>query len=505
MSSSLPAARSFKVMIAYPPIMTKKGVALLAQNRQFQYFNAPTFIYPVIPAYAATRLKQAGYQVVWADAIAEQKTPAQFAELFLTEAPDLIVMEVKTPVVKKYWHVIEELKRLRPETVTALMGDHVTALPEESLENSPVDYVLTGGDFDFALLNLADHLSGGIPLEPGVYWREQGKIVSSGVFETKHTLADMPIIDRGLTKWELYAYQNGNYKYLPGTYTMIGRDCWWRQDGGCTFCSWTTTFPNFRTGTPEQMMAEVENCVENYGIREIFDDTGTFPAGGWLERFCNMMIERGYHKRVKIGCNMRPGALNQKQYDLMGKAGFRFILYGMESANHGTLVKINKGQKEHDMFETARMAKQAGLAPHTTCMVGYPWESYQEAKNTIDLTRDLFARGWIDTLQATIIIPYPGTQLFKQAQENGWLRTTDWDEYDMRKPIMNVPFPDEVLMRLTQGIYKSFITPRFVLRKLSEVRNIDDVKFLSRAGWKVFGHLLDFSKKQPIEAAGSTH
>ena len=43
-----------KVMIAYPPIPTDKGVPLLSQNRQFQYFNNPTFIYPVIPAWAAT-------------------------------------------------------------------------------------------------------------------------------------------------------------------------------------------------------------------------------------------------------------------------------------------------------------------------------------------------------------------------------------------------------------------------------------------------------------------
>ena len=50
-----------KIAIAYPPISSPKGVPLLSQNRQFQWFNRPTFIYPVVPAYAATMAKAAGH------------------------------------------------------------------------------------------------------------------------------------------------------------------------------------------------------------------------------------------------------------------------------------------------------------------------------------------------------------------------------------------------------------------------------------------------------------
>jgi len=487
-----------KIMMAYPPIPTDKGVALLSQNRQFQYFNNPTFIYPVIPAYAATLLKKNGYDVLWADGIAEQQTPEQFIKMVEAEQPDMIVMEVKTPVVKKYWKVIDRLKDVADgnwRLITVLIGDHVTALPEESLDNCEVDYVSTGGDFDYNLLDLANHLSRGGSPPAGLYFRDHGgHIVNTGKFVT-HPVVDLPMVDRDLTKWQLYAYDNGNYKYLPGTYTMIGRDCWWRQDGGCTFCSWTTTFPEFRVGTPEQLLDEVGHLIEHFGIREIFDDTGTFPCGGWLDRFCKGMVERGYNRIVKIGCNMRPGALNQRQYDMMGKAGFRFILYGLESANKVTLDRINKGQAENDMWESARMAKKAGLEPHVTCMVGYPWESKEDAERTIALTRELFDRGWINTLQATIVIPYPGTQLFKQCEENGWLKTRDWDRYDMREPVMTTPIPDEEILQLIQGLYKSFITPGFVFRKIIEVRSLDDVKFLWRAGKAFAGHLMDFGKK----------
>ena len=160
---------------------------------------------------------------------------------------------------------------------------------------------------------------------------------------------------------------------------------------------------------------------------------------------------------------------------------------------------MDKGGRVEEFEETMRMCKGAGMEPHVTCMVGYPWESKADAQRTIDLTRRLFDKGYLDSLQATIVIPYPGTPLFQQAQENGWLKTTDWDRYDMREPIMKTPMGDEEIMELTQGIYKSFLTPRFILRKAASVRNWDDAKFLATAGMRVVGHLMDFSKKQPNE------
>jgi hypothetical protein len=60
-----------KISISCPPIHSDKGVPLLSQNRQFQYFQSPTYIYPVVPAYAATLLDNAGYDVIWDDGIAE--------------------------------------------------------------------------------------------------------------------------------------------------------------------------------------------------------------------------------------------------------------------------------------------------------------------------------------------------------------------------------------------------------------------------------------------------
>ena len=79
-----------KISISYPPIGNSKGVPLLAQNRQFQWFNSPTFIYPMIPAYAATLLKEKDYEVFWDDGIAESLSYAEWEKRIVKEKPDII-------------------------------------------------------------------------------------------------------------------------------------------------------------------------------------------------------------------------------------------------------------------------------------------------------------------------------------------------------------------------------------------------------------------------------
>jgi len=487
-----------KISISYPPIESKKGTPLLAQNRQFQWFNSPTYIYPMVPAYAASLLKEKGYEVFWDDGIAEKLTYQQWKERIIKEKPDIIAIETKTPVIKRHWQIINDLKNLKIENwdlKIVLMGDHATALPEESLKNSPVDYVLTGGDYDFMLLNLVNHLTKGELLEAGWYYKNKNnKIENTGHFKLNHNLNNLPLINRQLTKWKIYAYDNGNFKYLPGSYMMSGRDCWW---GKCAFCSWANTlFPGrcYRTMNPSKALQEVENLI-GLGVREIMEDSGTLPIGDWLKEFCQGMIEKGYNKKLAISCNMRINGIKSfKTWQLMKKAGFRFILFGLESANQKTLDKINKGLKVEEIEPNLKMCKKAGLEPHITAMMGYPWETKKDAQKTIDLAKRLFRKGYVDTLQATIVIPYPGTSLYKYCQENDLLRFNDYDRFDQREQVMKSPLSTEDVKELTRDLYKSFASPQFIWRKIKEIRRLDDMKFLARAGVKLIGHLTDFKK-----------
>ena len=486
-----------KIIISYPPL-TGKGCPLLSQNRQFQWFHNPTYIYPVVPASAATLLKTDGYNVIWNDAIAEGWDYKKYQKFLIDEKPDLVAIETKTPVIKQHWAIIDDIKNINPGSKVALFGDHVTAFPEESMLNSKVDYVLTGGDYDLLLFNLCNHIENGANLEPGIWFRANGEIKNTGNFVLNHDLDTLPFIDRDLTKWQLYAYKNGNFKRTPGTYIMAGRDCWWRKEGGCKFCAWTVLYPRYRVRSVENVLNEIGQLIEKYNIREIMDDTGTFPTGQWIRDFCKGMIERGYNNKIRFDCNLRFGNLTFEDYKLMAKAGFRFLLYGLESANQKTVDLLNKGIKVNAIEEelkTVRRVNHEGrgnLEPHVTCMVGYPWETKEDAQNTIEMTRYLFKKGLIDSLQATIVIPYPGTKLFEECKKIGWFTSDDWSDFDMKSPVMKTNMKDSEVLSLTRGIYKSFITPKFILKKILSIRSMDDFKFLLRASKAVLSHLSDF-------------
>ena len=125
-------------------------------------------------------------------------------------------------------------------------------------------------------------------------------------------------------------------------------------------------------------------------------------------------------------------------------------------------------------------------------MVGFPWETLTDAQKTINLTKDFFQKGLIDTLQATIVIPYPGTRLFDYCKKNKLLKTLDWDKYDMKQPVIKTKIPDKKLFALTREIYASAITPTFIIRKVGSIRSFEDISVLWKMGVKFVGHLWDF-------------
>ena len=464
-----------RIVIAYPPLKSEKGVPLLTQNRQFQWFSRPTYIFPVVPATAATLLKAAGHEVLFLDGIAAELTEAEFEAQLEAFKPDYIVLETKTPVVKRHWAWMEEKVRSKGEEGRSkfiLVGDHVTALPEESINKPGVWAIIPGGDWDFGLL---DFLKG--DQHSGIY-----------PFALKESLKDVPRIDRELVHWRLYSKRNGNFKRTPGTYIMAGRDCWHAK---CTFCSWTTLYPRYRVREVKDVIGEIEYLVNELGVKEIMDDSGTFPVGGWLKEFCEEMIRRGLNRKVRLDCNMRFGRLTADDYRLMRKAGFRLVLFGVESANQNTLDRFCKALKVEDIEQGAKWASEAGLAVHLTFMFGHAWEGKDEIANTVRLARKMLAKGYAATLQCTLTVPYPGTPLFKELKANDGLNTLDWDEYDMRRAITKTPLVSEADIKgAVREVYRGFLQPMAILHMIK--RNLFDFSFYYRGVRHLLGHLLDF-------------
>lgn len=481
-----------KVFISYPPFRDK-GSPMWTQNRQFQWYHVGSYIYPLVPAMAATLLDREGFDVVWNDAIASAETFEQFINTIRTEKPDLIVFESKTPIIKRLWKLAADLKGNGIESKLLFFGDHVTAKPEESMIESPVDYVITGGNYDISLLALAKHLRDGEVLPDGIWHRNGNEIRNTGKFKLDYDLNRLPFIDRRLTKAHLYGEKWK--RRLPFMYTMVGRDCPWSK---CTFCSWTTLYPRFKTRSPDSLLDEIGYLIDEFGTKEIFDDTGTFPGGNWLKTFCKGMIERGYHKEILFSCNMRfDYMLDPAVPELMKKAGFRKVKSGLESASDETLSRIRKGYGVKEIVQGCQNAARAGIDVHLTVIVGYPWETKEDAQRTLDLARKLMADGDAEMLQATILVPYPGTPLYRYGVDNKLFRfdARDYDRFDMTEPVFKTPdmAPEEVV-DMCQGVYRSFLSPRFVLRRLRDTHSWEDVDYLLRGVRAVVGHLRDFGK-----------
>ena len=122
-----------KVVVGYPPITSSKGVPLLSQNRQFQYFNAPTYIYPMVPASAASMINANGHEAVWMDGIAEKLSYESWEQQLVAAVPDILLMETKCPVIKQHWAIAERLHSVLPHMLQVWVGDHVTWLPQVSV------------------------------------------------------------------------------------------------------------------------------------------------------------------------------------------------------------------------------------------------------------------------------------------------------------------------------------------------------------------------------------
>ncbi len=260
---------------------------------------------------------------------------------------------------------------------------------------------------------------------------------------------NLPFPDRVFTNAKAPKYLSyGNYKKKPATHYLSSNLCWWAGKKGCVFCVDSERIINGEkrgVRAVDHVMTEIENCA-SLGFKEMFDDAGTIPINAWLEDLCNAMIKTGLNKRMMLGCNLKPIKQNFK---LMKKAGFRFILVGLESANQKTIDRIQKGQRADKVIENFKAMSDAGLEPHATSMLGYEWETHEDAMRTVDLIYFLLRKGYIKTAQASVFMP-PRT----------------------------APPKDHPAQKYVQKIYDVYKKPWYWWKKITDVRCLEDVTYL---------------------------
>jgi len=487
-----------RIAFCYPPFSKGERFPNLPQNRQFIYSSSREVkLYPVVMATAATWLRNSAHQILWLDGITTRMSWKVFEETLFSFNPGIVVLEAKAPIMKRLWKLIDKWKVESGKWKIVLVGDHVTYFPEESFKTSKVDFILTGGDYDFLLVSLVRHLEEGRRLRPGIFFRDKGKINNTGKLRLDHDLDEAPIIDRKLTRWQDYGEA---YLYRPCAYVMFGRGCGikGKERGACTFCIWQHALwqCSARLVSPQQAVAEVQNLV-NLGVKEIFDDTesGVLWDYEWLRKFYQLLERERLLGKVIFSSNARGDQLDKNTCRLLKQLGYRLLKVGLESGSNEILAQIGKKEKIEDIIHGVKNAKDAGLRVMLTVMVGYPWGKEEEVRQTYAITRELmlYKTRAGDCLQASVIIPYPGTPLWLQAKRNGWLivEPYDYEKFDMGQPVLKTKIDAQQWCNRIWSIQKD---PQFVLKSGLTIRSINETVLLLRGAKSLLGHIRDYMR-----------
>ena len=464
-----------KIAISYPPIVNDLGQkAMVSQNRNVQYFSVPTYLLPVTHAQAPTLLKKNGYDVLWDDGNAQLKDYSLWFSDLIKSKPDLIVFESTTPVMKFMWKTINEIKKILPQTIIVMSGYHSMRKPDETFDNSKTDVVLLSNHIDFVLLKLVKSLEQNKIVSDlsidGIALRRNDKTIKLS-FKKVENINDSELIDRDLIKWENYAYENGNFLQTPGTYSSsVIRDCTF---GKCTFCRYNGPELSFSIMNVKKSVDEYERLINEYKVKEIFDDSGVWYRGKDARDFAKEIIKRGLHKKgCYFGFNTRFEYLDEETIILLGKANFRFVLLGLESGSNYTLDKLKKGYTRETVLNTLELLTKHGMHPHLTIMVGYYWETQEMLNDTVSFVRQIMHGGLARTLQVTLCTPLDYTPYHQECIDNDVMLTDNYNEHDMSRLIVKTPIPHEKYYDAVKEMYYLALSPKFILRQILFLKNL---------------------------------
>jgi len=464
-----------KIIFAYLPLKAK-GFLNLSQNRFASFRGDKELIYPIVPATLLTILKKNGNEVKFIDSIYEELNYNTFEKKLEEFQTEILIFESKTACIKENWNVINQIKEKFPKIIVVAVGDHVSVLPEETLNNSKVDYVLTGGDYDISTSKLVEFLEKkNRELPKGSYYKTKDEIKNTGKYELIENLDEIPYIDREIVPWK--NYHESWRLHDEFTYIMASRGCPFR----CTFCSWPQMLydKRVRFRTVPNVMGEIELLLNKYGIKEIFFDDDTFNVSKkWVMELCEEIIKRNL--KFTWGCNGRVSNCDKEMLTAMKKSGCRFIKFGVESASAETIERIKKGYTLEEVKKTFKNAKEVGILRHATAMLGYPWETKKDMQETINFIKKLD----VDTVQFSIPVVYPGTELFREAKEKGWLKFKegDWEKFDMAEPCLKSEHATkEEIVDLCKNAWKKiYFRPRYIIKRITNIRKVKDIQFLYR-------------------------
>ena len=375
---------------------------------------------------------------------------------------DMVVMYTSTPTLMIDIETARRIKEVKPAIVTVLTGAHVTILPEESLRaaKGAIDIVCRG-EFDYSTKELCEGRAW--DKVDGLSFLKDGKIFHTADRPMIEDLDALPFVapiykrDLPISEYVIPHFKN------PYVSIYSSRGC----PSKCIYCLWPQTFSGqrMRTRSPQNVYEEIKWITENIPeMRELSFDDDTFSA--------NRQHAQEIARLIKpLGISWTINARANTDYEtlkVMREAGLRHVVVGFESGNAQILKNIKKGVTKEQALKFTKDCKKLGLSVHGAFIMGLPGETKETIAETIQFAKDMD----LNSIQASLASPYPGTEFYTMCKEQGWISSDSFlDEGGHQKCVINYPHLSnaEIFNSVEEFYDKFYFRPKYILRSIGRM------------------------------------
>jgi len=394
---------------------------------------------------------------------------------------DYLVVSTTTPTLDADLSICAPVKRLLPDIQIIAKGAHFLKYDRDVLARYPaLDFIIRGE----AETTFQEIVAGKNREDiAGITWRGPAGIVANPDRHFIENLDALPFPARHLIDNARYRRPDND---APQTIIKVSRGCPYR----CYFCLATPlSGSKVRMRSPENIVAEIRMCVEQYGIRNFIFWSDIFNQNKeWVLDLCRAIKRSGLG--ITWSANTRADTMDREMADAMGAAGCRLVSIGVESGNQHMLDRMGKKQSLERVRATVSMLKDAGFSILAYYLIGLPWETRASAEDTVRFAIELDS----DFASFFIAAPLPGTAYHEQVLEDKGMRSgSDGTlyEHSYSRPVMdgNVLNKEELARIHSEAVRRFHFRPGYILKRLRSIRSVRELRNYSLAALSLFRNL----------------
>jgi len=337
---------------------------------------------------------------------------------------------------------LETAKKVNPEVLTVTGGQHFTATAEESLKEFPEIDVIVRGEGEETLVELVKNAKkpSAFLHVKGISFRYKGKIFHNAPRALIDDLEMLPYPGYYFVKDLVNKYHFAAMAGRKAPYALIegSRGCF----HSCTFCTqWKHWHGRWRAKSPARIAEEMALCYNNYGSRFIWLTDDNLGSGGRIGEIADEILKRDL-KELMWFAQARCDDIvrNEKFLPRLRRSGLRWVLLGVENPEQAILDGYGKNITVEDAKRAVKLLKENDIAAHTMFIIGARKDSAKSIAKLREFVNELDP----DFAIFSVLTPFPGTQIYEEAKQNGWIEDFNWANYDMIHAIM----PTETLSRM---------------------------------------------------------